>query len=90
VTSPYWFVYVLVSASLSRTYVGVAIDVGARLAQHNGERPRGARTTRAGRPWRVGATYGPYATRADAQRIEHRVKRLRGLDRLMLLPASVG
>jgi putative endonuclease len=77
-----WVVYVLSSRRAGRTYVGIALDVTARLAQHNGRAPGGARTTRAGRPWRVRKTYGPYATRAEAQRIEHAVKRLRGRKRL--------
>lgn len=77
-----WTVYVLGSRSLGRTYVGIALDVRARLAQHNGRAPGGARSTRAGRPWRVRKKYGPYATRAEAQRVEHALKRLRGKARL--------
>jgi predicted GIY-YIG superfamily endonuclease len=73
-----WTVYVLLSRALGRTYVGIALDPRARLAQHNGRAPGGARATRAGRPWRVRRTYGPFATRAEAQRVEHAVKRLRG------------
>ena len=48
-----WFVYVLESLARSVTYVGIAKDVEARLLQHNGERPGGAKSTRAARPWRV-------------------------------------
>ncbi len=77
-----WFVYVLVCKNRQRTYVGVTIDLSRRLAQHNGEQPRGARATRAGRPWRMGAIYGPYKTRGDAQRMEYRVKRYTGRARL--------
>jgi putative endonuclease len=76
-----WFVYVLLSAS-GRTYVGIAIEVERRLAQHNGEARGGARTTRAGRPWRVGVVYGPFADRGAALRAELAVKRLRGPRRL--------
>ncbi|MCX4244927.1 GIY-YIG nuclease family protein [Paraliomyxa miuraensis] len=77
-----WHVYVLVSASGGRTYVGITCDLDRRLAQHNGDRPGGAKATRPGRPWSVGATFGPYATRGRAQRIEHRIKRRSGRDRL--------
>jgi len=77
-----WFVYVLVSPSSESTYVGVSVDVGRRLAQHNGERPGGARRTRAGRPWSIGIVYGPFENRAEAQQVEYRVKRLRGAERL--------
>ncbi|MCB9915941.1 MAG: GIY-YIG nuclease family protein [Planctomycetes bacterium] len=38
-----WLVYVLLSARDGRTYVGVALDVERRLAQHNGALPGGAR-----------------------------------------------
>ena len=83
-----WTVYVLHSRKAARTYVGIALDVRARLAQHNGCAPGGARTTRAGRPWRVRKTFGPFATRAEAQRVEHAVKRLRGPARLRWRPDS--
>lgn len=77
-----WHVYVLVSADGGRTYVGVTCDLPRRLAQHNGECPGGAKSTRAGRPWSVGATFGPYPSRGQAQSVEHRLKRRSGRDRL--------
>ena len=77
-----WQVYVLRSQSAERTYVGIALDVDERLAQHNGSKPGGAKTTRAGRPWALAKVYGPYDERALAQRAEARVKRLRGEARL--------
>jgi predicted GIY-YIG superfamily endonuclease len=67
---------------LERTYVGVATNAVRRLRQHNGELVGGARATRAGRPWRLGVVYGPYASRADAQRAEAELKRLTGAARL--------
>lgn len=76
-----WVVYVLVSGTRG-TYVGVATDAERRLAQHNGDRAGGARTTRAGRPWTLAAVYGPYATRGEALSVEHQVKKLRGRRRL--------
>ncbi len=84
-----WTVYVLSSRKAARTYVGIALDVRARLAQHNGRAPGGARTTRAGRPWRLRRTYGPYETRAEAQRTECAVKRLRGAARLRWEPPEL-
>ena len=77
-----WVVYVLVSESRSETYVGITTHLERRLEQHNGASPGGARTTARGRPWRVGATSGPFATRAEAQRVEYAVKKLRGRERL--------
>lgn len=81
-----WRVYVLLSADGGRTYVGVTTDLERRLAQHNGELRGGAKATRRGRPWTVGAELGPLETRAEAQRIEHRLKRRRSRDRLPALP----
>ena len=63
-----WTVYVLHSRRAARTYVGIALDLSARLRQHNGAAPGGARTTRAGRPWRVRKTYGPFAPRAEEKK----------------------
>ncbi|MCB9703201.1 MAG: GIY-YIG nuclease family protein [Myxococcales bacterium] len=81
-----WQVYVLLSADGRRTYVGVTTDLERRLAQHNGERPGGARATRQGRPWSLGVSHGPLASRAEAQRIEARLKRRRHRERLRALP----
>jgi len=77
-----WTVYVLLAHDGARTYVGITLDLERRLAQHNGERPGGAKATRPGRPWRVGAVFGPYEGRGEAQAIERRLKRLRGAARL--------
>ena len=77
-----WFVYVLRSTTLARTYVGVAVDPERRLRQHNGELVAGARSTRAGRPWEIAVRYGPFLDQGEAQEIEAEVKRLRGAARL--------
>ena len=77
-----WFVYVLVSCDETRTYVGIAHDPEERLLAHNGARPGGAKATRAGRPWTIGRTLGPYGGRARAQQVEWALKQYRGRDRL--------
>jgi structure-specific endonuclease subunit SLX1 len=77
-----WFVYVLLSSDGARTYVGVTVELTRRLDQHNGSLPGGAKATRAGRPWIVGARHGPFATRGEAQAIEARLKRRTGRARL--------
>ncbi len=79
-----WWVYVLLSESSERpfTYVGIALDVEQRLAQHNGARPGGAKATRARRPWKLAVTYGPYPNRSAAQSAEAVVKKSKGLERL--------
>jgi len=73
-----WVLYLLVSERLTRTYVGIAHDAERRLAQHNGDAPGGARSTRAGRPWKLARTWGPYPDRSTAQRAEAELKRERG------------
>ena len=77
-----WFVYVLTSKGDRRTYVGITTDSARRLEQHNGVRPGGARSTRAGRPWRLAIEYGPFGGRGEALRAEREVKQLRGRRRL--------
>ncbi len=77
-----WFVYVLVSEGGRGTYVGVTVDPERRLAQHNGHRAGGAKSTRARRPWKIGATFGPYRTRGEAQRVEWEIKERKGRERL--------
>lgn len=77
-----WWVYVLVSKRTGRTYTGITLDSDRRLSQHNGLLKGGAKATRAGRPWSLGAVYGPYRSRGDAQRAESAVKKLRGQKRL--------
>ena len=77
-----WTVYVLVACDEQSTYVGITTELDRRLQQHNGERPGGAKSTTRGRPWSLGATYGPFEERAEAQSVEYQVKRLRGQARL--------
>jgi putative endonuclease len=76
-----WWVYVLVSTTTSRTYVGIATDVDRRVRQHNGELRGGARSTTAGRPWQVARREGPF-TRGPALSAEYRLKRAKGRARL--------
>ena len=76
-----WFVYVLGSLSVKRTYVGCTNDVARRLRQHNGEIVGGAKSTQRCRPWELLKVYGPYGGRGEAQSVEYRVKKLRGLNR---------
>ncbi len=77
-----WTLYLLVSERLTRTYVGIAHDAERRLVQHTGDTPGGARSTRAGRPWKLAKTWGPYPDRSTAQRAEAELKRVRGAARI--------
>lgn len=79
-----WYVYVLTSTVAKRTYVGIAHDPYARLAEHNGELPGGAKATRGWRPWVMGRIYGPIPSRSEALQLEHRVKQEEGSARLLV------
>ena len=79
-----WWLYLLRSQA-GRTYVGISVDVERRLAQHNGELPGGARSTRAGRPWEVVERWGPYG-RSEALALEYRLKRQTGAKRTTWQP----
>ena len=85
-----WFVYVLTSESIEATYVGISTDVARRLVQHNGGSPGGARSTRRGRPWKVGAVCGPMESRGDALQLEYRIKASTGSERLEVANAFRG
>ena len=56
-------------------YTGIAVDVARRIAQHNGEKPKGARYTAARRP--VELVYeAKFPSRSAALKEEIRIKRL--------------
>lgn len=76
-----WFVYVLWSPHLERSYVGIALDPRRRLRQHNGDIQGGAKSTRAGRPWQLRVAYGPFADRSAASSAEYAIKQRRGEER---------
>ncbi len=78
-----WALYLLISANGNRTYVGVTTDVERRLAQHNGEIAGGAKSTRAGRPWRVLRSCDGFPDRSSAQSAEARLKHLNGDQRVV-------
>lgn len=66
-----YFVYVLINPA-GIAYTGIAKDVAARLAQHNGG--TGARFTRGRGPWSVRHVEGPLP-HGDALRREAAIKR---------------
>ena len=77
-----WTVYILISEDESRTYVGVCLEIAKRLAQHNGEITGGAKSTRAGRPWRVLKKIENIGSRGEAQALEAQIKSLTRRERL--------
>ena len=81
-----WNVYIVRCADGS-LYTGVAMDVGRRVAEHNGvgtRAARGARYTRSRRP--VKLVYQESAvSRAIACRREYRIKQLSRSEKLALI-----
>lgn len=67
-------IYIVMCADGS-LYTGIAIDVARRLAQHNGDKPKGARYTSARRPVRV-VYEAKFPSRSEALKEEIRIKRL--------------
>lgn len=69
-----WFVYLL-KCSDDTFYCGITTEPGRRLAEHNGERPGGARYTSGRRPVLL-VGLRQCADRAEASRLERQVKSL--------------
>lgn len=76
-----WFVY-MVRCRDDSLYTGIAKDVDARIAQHNGGRD-GARYTRGRGPVRL-VYCEPAASRGEASRREAQIKRLSRTAKLAL------
>lgn len=82
---PVYVVYMLACAD-GTLYTGIARDVARRLAEHNGERGKGARYTAARRPVRL-VYQQVFAGRSAAQREEARLKALSRADKDVLVLA---
>jgi len=61
-----WYVYLIISADMRKTYVGVTTDFERRLKQHNGELNGGAKASRAGRPWQCVCLVHGFEGRSEA------------------------
>jgi predicted GIY-YIG superfamily endonuclease len=81
-----WWLYLLASLG-GRSYVGITRDLSRRLAQHNGELRGGAKATRAGRPWQIARSWGPFP-HERAARLEFELKQRRGSRRLDWDPST--
>lgn len=86
-TGAAWFVYI-VECRDGSLYTGIAKDVAARIAQHNGGRG-GARYTRGRGPVRL-VYCEPAASRSAASRREAAIKRMPRAAKLSLATASAG
>ncbi|XP_077239728.1 excinuclease ABC, C subunit, N-terminal [Tasmannia lanceolata] len=73
-SSSSWSVYLIVSAHLPKTYVGVTTNFSRRLKQHNGELKGGAKATRAGRPWVCACLVQGFKGRSEACEFESKWK----------------
>jgi putative endonuclease len=82
----YW-VYIVACAD-GTFYTGVATDVVRRLAEHNGERSRGARYTSARRPVTL-AYQACFPDRSAAQKEEARIKALSRAAKVGLIASVV-
>lgn len=82
-----WFVYLILSDSSGRVYTGITTDAQRRLDEHNGKGRKGAKATRAGRPWRI-VHLERYEAKGDALRRELAIKRLRREAKLRLAGLS--
>ena len=81
----YW-VYIVMCAD-GTLYTGVATDVARRVAEHNGEKTKGARYTSARRP--VSLKYNAaFANRSAACKEEYRIKRLTRTGKDQLIAAA--
>ena len=76
-----WFVYILYSVRSGKLYTGISKDPQARLVRHNAG--KGAKYTRAGRPWRI-VYLEARESRGDALRREYEVKGLTRAEKLTL------
>lgn len=77
-----WFTYIIQN-ELGRLYTGITTDPPRRLAEHNGS-PRGAKATRAGRPWRF-VYLQTSVTRTVAAQREYEIKMLSRAEKLYLI-----
>lgn len=79
---PAFCVYVLKSEPRGDLYTGIAVDVLRRLAEHNAG--KGAKRTRASRPWALVYVEEGH-TRSSALKRERAIKRMRRAARLALV-----
>lgn len=83
VAGPRWSIYI-VRCRGGALYTGIALDVRRRLAQHSGASPGGAKALRGKGPLRLEVSR-VVGSRAQAQRVEYRIKRLARPRKLALI-----
>ena len=78
-----WSIYI-VRCKSGALYTGIALDVRRRLAQHAGTSPGGAKALRGKGPLRLEVSR-VVGSRAQAQAVEYRIKRLARPRKLALI-----
>jgi putative endonuclease len=79
-----WYVYVLYSLTTGRLYTGVSTSPSRRCEEHNGKGKRGAKSTRAGRPWKL-VRVEEVRSKSAALKREHEIKKLGRPAKLVLV-----
>lgn len=82
-----WFVYVLYSVRTGHLYTGITTDPERRLKEHNTSNRRGAKATRAGRPWRL-VKVERMRNKSMALKREAAIKKMQRQDKLLLVGLS--
>lgn len=78
-----WFVYVLYSVTTGRLYTGISTSPSRRLGEHNTGK-KGAKATRAGRPWKI-VYVEEFDTKGLALKREYAIKRMPRARKLCLV-----
>ena len=81
-----WYVYMLQSGKTGHLYTGTTVDLARRLAEHNVGK-KGAKRTRAGRPWRL-VYHETAPSQSAALKREIAIKALRRKAKLDLIQNS--
>ena len=82
-----WYVYVLYSIRTGKLYTGITTDPIRRLYEHNNDNRKGAKATRAGRPWQIVMTERA-PTKSAALKREAAIKKMHRHDKLVLVGLS--
>ena len=82
--TPQWYVYVLYSVSTGRLYTGISTSPSRRLREHNSSSGKGAKATRAGRPWKI-VRVEPMPTKSTALKRELAIKAMKKTAKLLLV-----
>ena len=77
-----WGVYILQSIPTGHLYTGVTNDPDRRTQEHN-RSPKGAKRTKAGRPW-VLVYWKPCPSKSEALRTEYAIKKMARARKLRL------